>query len=435
VRTRDDRGARSEGDARRLLWPAAGVICLIVVLAIFARPEGDLDRTPSAGNAGPYGAKAAYLLLPRIGYRVRQWQQPLGSLAGLDAADTTLVLAEPDAMQEESLKIERDALLAFLRRGGHVLATGMVGGALLSDGAVGAARRSRGSVCNSQGVGASELARLGAVPIEAAVAWRGDGKTSPLHSASEEVLQRCGPDAVVVRVRVGAGEAVWWAGPTPLSNSGLHDDPSLRLLLLSLGETSQQEPRSVLFDEYVHGDRQGAGSLLSGLPLRSLGLQACLVALLLVFSFSRRFGPLRAPATVGRTSPLEFAWSMGALYEKAGATGPPIQAALRRLTRLLMQQCSAPAQLFLPERAGALSEYLSQRLGSGDWEALERDMQRAAGVEYKAASRRQALALARALHAHAEALDKRLHANPTATRAHDAPAPVRPQQTTKARSA
>jgi hypothetical protein len=432
---RDDGGAGNGGDTRQLFWPAAGMILLIVVLAIFARPEGDLDRTPSAGNAGPYGAKAAYLLLPRIGYRVRQWQQPLGSLAGVDAPDTTLVLAEPDAMQEESLKIERAALLAFLRRGGHVLATGMVGGALLSDGAIGAARRSTGSVCSTQGVGTSALAQVGAVPIESPVAWRGDGKALPSHSASEEVLQRCGPDAVVVRLRVGAGEALWWAGPTPLSNSGLHDDPSLRLLLLSLGETSWQEPRTVLFDEYIHGDRQDARSLLSGLPLRSLGLQACLVALLLVFSYSRRFGPLRAPATVGRTSPLEFAWSMGALYERAGATGPPIEAALRRLTRLLVQRCSVPAQLFSAERTGALSEYLSQRLGSGNWEALERDMQRAAGVEYKAASRRQALALARALHAHAEALDKRLHANPTATRAHDAPAPVRAQQTTKARSA
>ena len=430
-----DGNATNRKDARQLLWPAAGMIFLIVVLAIFARPEGELDKTPSAGNAGPYGAKAAYLLLPRIGYRVQQWQQPLGALDRVDAADMTVVLADPGPMQEESLKIERDALLAFLLRGGHVLATGMVGGALLSDGAVGPSRRSTGSSCTSQGVGASELAQVGAVPIESAVAWRTDGKASLSHPVGGEVLQRCGPDAVVVRLQVGAGEALWWAGPAPLSNSGLHDDPSLRLLLLSLGETSRQEPRTVLFDEYIHGDRLGAGSLLSGLPLRSLALQACVVALLLVFSFSRRFGPLRAPATVGRTSPLEFAWSMGKLYEKAGATGSPIEAALRRLTRLLTQRCSVPAQLFSPERAGGLADYLSQRLGGGDWEALEQDMQRAAGVQYKAASKRQALALVRALDAHAEALDKRLNGNPVPARAHDGPAMARAHQTTKARSA
>ncbi len=310
-------------------------------------------------------------------------------------------------MNYDTVKADREALWAFVRRGGRVLATGRWGGELLVAGAVNAARRPFGSLCYTQGTGSDRIAGVGAVAMDASVAWRPRDATPGVHT---ETLASCGADAMVVRLRSGAGEAIWWAAPTPLTNSGLHDDPSLRLLLLSLDSTMADAPRTVLFDERVHRDTVETGDLLRGLPLRWLGLQAAFVALLLLFSFSRRMGPVRAPWSAGRTSPLEFAWSIGALYSKAGATEAPVGTALRRLSQRLTQEFAvAPAMLPGGGEAG-LATFLSRRLGGEDWYALERDMlQATAFAEQGKRSQRQAWRLVRTLDAHTALLDRRVN--------------------------
>src|SRR5262249_51074193 len=154
-----------------------------------------------------------------------------------------------------------------------------------------------------------------AVPIR----WKSD-------SVSVRVDQTCGDDAVIVHYASGKGEVVWWSSSDPLSNRGLKQDASLKLFLASLGG----QDRTVLFDEYIHGARPDLWTTASGTPVKALEWQLVAVAALLIFSFGRRNGPLRSLVRTPRTSPLEFAESMGDLYRKAGAVSVATNCAERR---------------------------------------------------------------------------------------------------------
>ena len=182
--------------------------------------------------------------------------------------------------------------------------------------------------------GQGELARVGSVTMQDEGGWADA-------SAKSEVEQRCGQDAVVVRYRVGKGEAVWWASAMPLTNGGLKEDASLKLVLASVGEPG----RRVLFDDTFHGAVASVWDTTKGLPMRALAIQAAVVAVLLVLSFGRRNGPVRTPVRVVRSSPLEFAESMGHLYQKAGATGVATEGARRRLIRFLQERCGVPGHV------------------------------------------------------------------------------------------
>jgi hypothetical protein len=188
------------------------------------------------------------------------------------------------------------------------------------------------------------------------------------------VEQRCGADAVVVRFRVGEGEAIWWSSAMPLSNQGLSADPSLKLALASLGTPGH----TILFDEYMHTWRDSVRSTVAGLPWWSLALQSIAVALLLVYSFSRRSGPLRLPVTFPRTSPIEFAESMGHLYGKACATSAATEAARGRVLDFLREHCGIPREQ-LRAQPPAVAETLSGRFG-GEWTDLEQHLRQAAEI-------------------------------------------------------
>ena len=160
------------------------------------------------------------------------------------------------------------------------------------------------------------------------------------------IAQRCGTDAVVVRLTHGAGQAIWWSSAQPLTNRGLHNDASLKLLLASLPTRPGER---ILFDEYFHGARTSLWENARGLPIAQLVWQTALVAVLLVLSFGRRNGPLRAPVTLPRTSPIEFAESMGRLYRAADATQAATEGARKRLLLFLAERCGVP-RLTLPLR-------------------------------------------------------------------------------------
>jgi hypothetical protein len=205
------------------------------------------------------------------------------------------------------------------------------------------------------------------------------------------VEQRCGTDAVVVRYAVGKGEVVWWGSSLPLSNSGLHEDASLRLLLASVGAPG----RTVLFDEYLHGAQAGFWDTAKGLPLWWLAGQCVLLGVLLVLSFSRRNGPLRMPVSVPRTSPVEFAESMGHLYERAGATNAATGMARRKLLRFLQMECGVP-RVTIVEGPAAIAEALKERFG-GDWSALQKHLADATEAEGSELTSKSALRLVQAL--------------------------------------
>jgi hypothetical protein len=318
------------GDTRILLWVAGAVMIVIVAGAFLAPARDDTDTTPSTYNSGTHGAKAAWLLLGDLGYRTDRWERPAKDLSEMDAPNTTLVLA--DAYPVDLLK-EKPGVEDFLSRGGRVLATGAVSTAMLPEADIAPPNHIYSELCYTTPQGLSPMARAGRVGMPVPIRWKSDG-------VSLHIDQNCGDDAVVVHYASGNGEVVWWGSSAPLSNGGLKEDPSLKLFLASIGGRD----RTVLFDEYIHGARPDLWSTVAGTPVRAVEWQLAAVAVVLIFNFGRRNGPLRVLVRAPRTSPLEFAESMGDLYRKGGAVNVATGCAERRLMHFLEHEGGIPRE-------------------------------------------------------------------------------------------
>jgi len=311
-----------------MVWVCLGVLAVILVGAFFAPAREDNDPVPSTWNSGSAGAKAAYLLLGQMDYKTERWDRPAAALSEVDATHTTLVLADSELADVSK---EKAGVADFLNRGGRVLATGAFSAFMLPESRIGLPGHVYTALCYTTPQSLNALGRAGQIAMPVPIRWNGNGA---------RVDQSCGNDAVVVHYPVGEGEVVWWSSPAPLSNRGLRNDADLWLLLASVGAPG----RRVLFDEYIHGAREGIWATISGTPVKALCWQLAVVALLLVLSFGRRNGPLRTRVRAPRTSPLEFAESMGALYQKAGAADVATGVAERRLTDFLHNEGGIPRE-------------------------------------------------------------------------------------------
>ena len=371
-------------DRKIVLWMGAVILLLVIVVSVLAPNTAEDDVRPTTTNNGPQGAKAAFLILGAIGRTTSRWQRPISEISQVDALHTTLVLAAPAYSPKDEETIAA-AVKSFLERGGRVLTTGPTGALLLPGGKVDPPTTFVPGLCHTN-PGVGPLAAAGRVVIDDRGAWAGK---------KAEVAHRCGTDAVVVSMRVGNGDAVWWSSANPLTNADMKTDANLRLLLLSLGEG-----RTVLWDESLHQDVPGLLKTAHGLPLGWLLAQAALLGVLLVLSFSRRNGPLRSPVMVPRSSPVEFASSMGDLYEKARATTAATEAARRRLVHAVVRDAGVP-QAVLDEGPNAIVQALKVRLG-GDWKTVGLHLEKANDATRESPTFREALAITRALSEDAE---------------------------------
>jgi hypothetical protein len=393
-------------DRKMLLWLAAGMVMLIVAVSVLAPRRTDDDPRPTTYNSGPQGARAVYLALTALGWKVSRWERPLAEwnaqMNDAEAARTTLVLADPvyDPLEREQIAAE---VRRFLERGGRVLTSGALGARLLG-GDVSAPSLLQRGLCETTPEGPGTMARAGSVEITELWRWTDD-------SPQVQVEQRCGQDAVVVRFAVGKGEAVWWSSATPMENAEIKNDGDLRLMLASLdddgrGDDGQEHGRAVVFDEGVHGEAMSLWGFAHqlGLPLRWMELQAVALFLLLLASFSRRRGPVRLPVAVPRSSPVEFAENMGDLYEKAGATAAATEAARRRLLRMLTLEVGLSSAT-IAEGPEAIAAALRERLNAahaGVAGSVREHLLAAIEAASTELSPRSALALVRALSEDAE---------------------------------
>jgi hypothetical protein len=370
-------------DQRIVLGILGAMIILIVIFSIFSPANDDSNPLSTTYNSGSAGTKAVYLALGELGYGAERWETSPDDLANVDAAKTTLILAEPNFPAENAKQVQTK-IADFLSRGGRVLATGKEGAYFLPDAKTGMPARFYQKLCFTTPEGQGPLARAGKVALADDVRW----------TALEpkfRVSQLCGDDAVVVSYKYGTGEAIWWSSPMPMTNRGLKEDASLKLVLASVGGPD----RRVLFDEYFHGERASLWDTAKGLPIKQVAWQCAVVAVLLVLSFGRRSGPIRLPVRLPRSSPLEFAESMGRLYKKAGATQAAVDGARRRLLKFLEEQCGIPRDV-LRSTPQAVVEAVEERLG-GRWSALGEHLMQAADTEHNAVTLASTLELVKAL--------------------------------------
>jgi len=298
-----------EPSDRRLLIVGAGLLVLLSLLAAgLAPPEtGPEIGFPSTYSASSGGARAAFTLLQKLGYRVQRWEDSPVELPAA-AARYILILAEPvyGASREEQSAIQR-----FARSGGLVLAIGRAAARLIPEGrAVSYATEDvewKTFSAQFPGILTRGAPRITLAP--SGVRWlRG--------RPSQQEVYADGPEVVVVRYPAGNGSVIWWASPTPLTNAGVSAEGNLDFFLNCLGRPAD---RTVLWDEYFHGQRRSLLAYVAKTPLPWAGLQAALVFLLVLLTFARRSGPVREWQAESRLSPLEFVETMGELYHRAHA--------------------------------------------------------------------------------------------------------------------
>lgn len=329
--------ALTRGD-RNLLLSGGGIFVLVVggTIALMSGNAGSSD-SPTSYSTGSAGAKAAYRLLPALGYRVERWLHDPSALT--DAATTTLILAQP---AEAPTPSEQQAISRFLAGGGRVIATGFTGSLFLG-GATTSKPIDGLTWTRARAVSPSWISRAAPeITIAHQSSWR--------REVPALVLYQIGEAPVVVQMATAEGQAFWWAAATPLTNAGLREPGNLELFLACLGPP---DGRRVLFDEYFHGMRASIGAAVLRTPAKWVLIQLAAVGVLVLWTYSRRSGPIVRPAPESRLSPLEFVRTLGSLYQRAGAASVPVDAAYRRirfwLTRRLGVSVDTPPDLI--ERA------------------------------------------------------------------------------------
>jgi hypothetical protein len=321
----------------------AGVILLGLAIA-----TGLLNRSNQQGRAefpSTYstnwdGAKAAYLLLEKMGYAVRRWNEPPTAL-GSKSRNQVLILANP--MQTPTPE-EKAALRVFLENGGEIIATGGSVAWLLPEGQY-----------FMEEFGAQETSFPALIPSPLTSGANEISMIPPLDwhpsSAKQVVIYGNEETAAVIAYAVGKGRVVWWGSPSPLTNRGIRNPANLALFLNSVGDSGKR----ILWDEYFHGARQGLSSYFWSSPLPWASAQLGLVFLFMLVTFSRRYGTIRMPGKFSRLSPLEFVDTLGGLYARAHAASAAVRVSYHRFRYQFSRQLGLPATASPAEMARAAS--------------------------------------------------------------------------------
>lgn len=167
-----------------------------------------------------------------------------------------------------------------------------------------------------------------------------------------------GDKPIAISWEMGKGELLWWAAATPLTNAALDQDDNLTLFLDAISAAGNEPERKIYWDEYFHGQRRSLWSYIGSTPVKWGLVQFGIICAAILFTFSRRWGPVIAPRAESRLSPLEFVDTLGALYESAGAASVPAVVGYRHLRLAAAYTLRLPVGITDAELARAASERL-----------------------------------------------------------------------------
>jgi hypothetical protein len=371
-------------DRKLLLWCMGIALVLAVAIGFLMPNSSDNDNPlPSTYLAGRHGARAVYETLLRSGYPIERWERPLSELAASAGPQTVLILAEPDSREPEDIK----AIRKIIERGGRVLSTGYTGGSILPGESTDSPKGLNLVACKLEPEGLDALAGTGEV-------WMKPGAVWAVGNPAARIQYSCAGNPAVVEYDWGKGHVVWWAGSTPLENGSLSRAANLDLLLNSLGPRTGHR---FYWDESLHGEIRSPFSYAQGPSWMLLWFGLLGMGILIVFSFSRRSGPLRDLPPPARATPIEFLEALGGLYRNAGAASTAVSIAFERFRRHSLRLCGQkPGKMDSAELAATIRRRFPQTDAS-----LEADL---AACEEAASSAsvspKEALKLIQALHGH-----------------------------------
>ncbi len=332
-----------KSDRRLLMWAALFLLPVIIALAFLSQDEEE-SVVPSTYSAQTRGAKAAYLLLQDIGYKVERWEQSPAELPA-DPAQTVLVLANPFRPPSPQ---EKNALQIYLSHGGKILATGSSPWMFLPQADTEYEPLPAPSWKEYQPQLLTPLTRGGTIQMSPTAYWKNASTAYLVHYADEA-------RPIVVSYKVGKGEVIWWGASTPLTNAAIGKSGNLALLLNSLGQPNDVQ---VYWDEYFHGYRSSFLGYMGEPPVWYGLLQCLMVFLALIFTFSRRNGPIHPLAETSRLSPLEFVHTLGKLYRRAKAVHSALAIPYARFRMVATRQLGIRNDIPAPELARALKNRL-----------------------------------------------------------------------------
>jgi hypothetical protein len=376
---------------RRLLFSCFAIAIVLAVVLGFLVPNGSGNDNPlpSTYLAGQHGARAAYETLLRSDYPIERWERPLSELATVAGPDTVVIFAEPFTRERDDIKAVRQ----IVERGGRVLSTGYWGGFIVPGGMADTPREFNFAACRLEPEGLDRLADSGEVWMVPEATWQ---VGNPTH----RIQYSCAGQPAVVEYDFGKGHVVWWANAMPLENGAIARANNLDLLLNSIGP---REGHHFYWDESLHGDVRSEWSYAAGPSRNMLWIGLPLLGLLIVFSFSRRSGPVRDMPEPPRAAPIEFVDALGSLYRTAGASSTAVAVALERFRRSSLRLCGLrPSPMSAVELAGAIRRRFPQAS-----ENLESDLVACEDAAWSdSIEPRVALRLIQALHAHQRILDE-----------------------------
>ena len=251
-------------------------------------------------------------------------------------------------------------LSQIVARGGRVLATGFWGGYLVPDGEAGTPKDFTFAACHLEPEGLDPLANSGEV-------WMVPEATWEVGNPKQRTQYGCAGQPAVVEYDYGKGHVVWWANSTPLENGSLARAHNFDLLLNSLGP---REGHHFYWDESLHGDMRSNWSYVTGPTVALMWTGLILISILIVFSFSRRSGPVRDLPPPARSTPIEFLEALGSLYRNAGASSTAVTIAWERFRRYALRLCGLRQA---PVSAEELAAAIRRRFPNAD-PSLEADL-------------------------------------------------------------
>lgn len=298
---------------KRLGLPLAvmGSILLLLLHLVPGQPEHESTWNAQATtySYGPAGGRALYMLLQKLGLTVERLRRP--DYAGLDADSVLWVLTE-----EPFGRIERRSILAFVQRGGTLVAP----------------PKALAGVLEEAGLGkpvAHEQSRDGLAVPHGNLQLQLEHMPKALLGVQDEPMQTYLTSAegnpVVAAWAVGHGKVVSLGAPELVLNDrvglGGHG-VFLARLALGLGQRH-------VFDEFKTGFGEGdIMSLLARVPYRWGLLQAALVACVALWGVAQRRLLVQATPVLRRRNSLDHVEAVAQLWAGAEDAGLPLAALL-----------------------------------------------------------------------------------------------------------
>jgi hypothetical protein len=307
-----------------------------LILAIFlpaAAPRNQEGVHPaSTYMSSRDGAKALFLVLERLGFKVERRTVPLGDFG---TARLALVLGPEAPVDEDEADIK--ALVRWVKAGGTLVYAASM--ADVTKSSVGEAFGFRLVQHPKLATTERHVSLAAELTPAAHLAIMGDSQIAKARGKEDLTPITMGDDTVMQRV-VGAGRVIVMAEGSIASNQMLGEQDNALFFALLADRYGAEQP--IVFDEYVHG----MGSLEKMLPIsRGPAIAALVLVLLAMVLYAigagKRLGPPSGEPAPPRRSTIEQVTALARLYERTGSR----RLALARLGALVPNAVSNDAEL------------------------------------------------------------------------------------------